>query len=45
MIQTKFVLQKALQLNLKQIVVINKIDRPDNRLIEVLDEFMNFSSN
>lgn len=36
--QTKFVLQKALQLNLKPIVVINKIDRPDNRPDEVLDE-------
>lgn len=36
--QTKFVLQKALQLNLKPIVVINKIDRPDNRPLEVLDE-------
>jgi GTP-binding protein len=36
--QTKFVLQKALQLNLKPIVVINKIDRPDNRPTEVLDE-------
>jgi GTP-binding protein len=36
--QTRFVLQKALQLNLKPIVVINKIDRPDNRPVEVLDE-------
>lgn len=36
--QTKFVLEKALQLHLKPIVVINKIDRPDNRPIEVLDE-------
>lgn len=36
--QTRFVLQKALHLNLKPIVVINKIDRPDNRPNEVLDE-------
>lgn len=36
--QTRFVLQKALDLNLKPIVVINKIDRPDNRPKEVLDE-------
>lgn len=36
--QTRFVLEKALQLHLKPIVVINKIDRPDNRPLEVLDE-------
>jgi GTP-binding protein len=36
--QTKFVLDKALSLHLKPIVVINKIDRPDNRPEEVLDE-------
>jgi GTP-binding protein len=36
--QTRFVLEKALALNLKPIVVINKIDRPDNRPEEVLDE-------
>lgn len=36
--QTRFVLEKALALHLKPIVVINKIDRPDNRPIEVLDE-------
>ncbi len=36
--QTKFVLEKALALQLKPIVVINKIDRPDNRPVEVLDE-------
>jgi len=36
--QTRFVLEKALALNLKPIVVINKIDRPDNRPVEVLDE-------
>lgn len=36
--QTKFVLSKALKLNLKPIVVINKIDRSDARVSEVLDE-------
>jgi len=36
--QTKFVLAKALSLGLKPIVVINKIDRPDRREDEVLDE-------
>lgn len=36
--QTRFVLEKALSLHLKPIVVINKIDRPDNRPEEVLDE-------
>ncbi|MBN2572639.1 MAG: GTP-binding protein, partial [Ignavibacteriales bacterium] len=36
--QTRFVLQKALELHLKPIVVINKIDRKDNRPKEVLDE-------
>lgn len=36
--QTKFVLKKALELHLKPIVVINKIDRPDGRPTEVLDE-------
>ena len=36
--QTRFVLEKALALHLKPIVVINKIDRPDNRPTEVLDE-------
>ena len=36
--QTRFVLQKALELNLPQIIVINKIDRPDARIPEVLDE-------
>jgi GTP-binding protein len=36
--QTKFVLKKALELGLKPIVVINKIDRPDSRPIEVIDE-------
>ncbi|GLC28591.1 translational GTPase TypA [Clostridium omnivorum] len=36
--QTKFVLKKALELNLRPIVVINKIDRPDARPVEVIDE-------
>lgn len=36
--QTKFVLSKALKLNLKPIVLINKIDRTDQRAEEVLDE-------
>lgn len=36
--QTRFVLEKALHLHLKPIVVVNKIDRPDNRPAEVLDE-------
>lgn len=38
--QTRFVLQKALGLNLKVIVVINKIDRPDSRINEVKDEIL-----
>lgn len=36
--QTRFVLRKALGYNLKPLVVINKIDRPDARCMEVLDE-------
>jgi GTP-binding protein len=36
--QTKFVLSKALKLGLKPIVVINKIDRPDERHDQVLNE-------
>ncbi|MDR3038977.1 MAG: translational GTPase TypA [Candidatus Adiutrix sp.] len=36
--QTRFVLQKALGLNLPLIAVLNKIDRPDRRPAEVLDE-------
>ncbi len=36
--QTRFVLSKALRLGLPPIVVINKIDRPDARAAEVLDE-------
>jgi len=36
--QTRFVLRKALELNLPPIIVINKIDRPDARIQEVLNE-------
>ena len=38
--QTRFVLQKALQMGHKVIVVINKIDRPDQRVNEVVDEVL-----
>jgi len=38
--QTKFVLRKALELNLKPIVVINKIDRLEARAYEVVDEVL-----
>ena len=38
--QTRFVLEKALALNLRVIVVINKIDRPDARISEVIDEVL-----
>jgi GTP-binding protein len=38
--QTRFVLKKALELNLIPIVVINKIDRSDARAPEVLDEIL-----
>ena len=36
--QTKFVLSKALELGLKPVVVINKIDKPSSRIAEVEDE-------
>ncbi|MCB1150055.1 translational GTPase TypA, partial [bacterium] len=39
--QTRFVLQKALQLDLTPVVVINKVDRPNARPHEVLDEVFN----
>ncbi|MBQ4535783.1 MAG: GTP-binding protein, partial [Clostridia bacterium] len=39
--QTRFVLEKALSLNLKVIIVINKIDRKDSRITEVCDEVLN----
>jgi GTP-binding protein len=38
--QTRFVLRKALELNLKPIVVVNKIDRPEARPDEVVDEVL-----
>lgn len=38
--QTRFVLQKALELNHKVIIVINKIDRKDARISEVVDEVL-----
>ena len=38
--QTKYVLRKALEQKLKPIVVINKIDRPDQRVAEVVDEVL-----
>ena len=38
--QTRFVLQKALELGHKVIVVVNKIDRPDQRIHEVVDEVL-----
>ncbi|MGN6589654.1 MAG: translational GTPase TypA [Sphingomicrobium sp.] len=47
--QTKFVTGKALSLGLRPIVVVNKIDRPDARAAEVLDEvfelFLNLEAN
>lgn len=46
--QTRFVLQKALQRNLRMILVINKVDRPDARINEVSemvqDLFLELSS-
>lgn len=38
--QTRFVLQKALELGHKVIVAVNKIDRPDARIEEVMDEVL-----
>lgn len=38
--QTRFVLQKALDQDLKPIVVVNKIDRPNARPLEVIDEVL-----
>ncbi len=38
--QTRFVLQKALELNHKVIVVVNKVDRKDARINEVIDEVL-----
>lgn len=36
--QTRFVLQKALELNHRVIIVVNKVDRPDARPADVVDE-------
>ena len=38
--QTRFVLQRALELKHKVIVVVNKVDRPDARINEVIDEVL-----
>ena len=38
--QTRFVLSKALELGHRVIVVVNKIDRPDQRIHEVMDEVL-----
>ena len=38
--QTRFVLKKALALNLKVIMVVNKVDRPNARPYEVVDEVL-----
>ena len=38
--QTKFVLRKALELKLPVVVCINKIDRPEARPTEVIDEVL-----
>jgi len=38
--QTRFVLSKALEARLRPVVVVNKVDRPDARPLEVLDEVL-----
>ena len=38
--QTRFVLKKAIEQNIKPIVVINKVDKPSTRIKEVLDEIL-----
>jgi len=38
--QTRFVLQKALEMKLRVIVVVNKVDRPDSRAPEIADEVL-----
>lgn len=38
--QTRFVLQKALELGHKVIIVVNKVDRPDARVYEIADEVL-----
>ncbi|MHC4340735.1 MAG: translational GTPase TypA [Planctomycetota bacterium] len=41
MAQTRFVLRKAFESDLKAIVVVNKVDRPHARPVQVLDEMVN----
>ena len=43
--QTKFVVSKALQRGLRPIVAINKIDRPDERHVDVLNEIFDLFAN
>jgi GTP-binding protein len=43
--QTKFVVSKALKIGLKPIVAINKIDKPDERHVEVLNEIFDLFAN
>ncbi len=43
--QTKFVVSKALKLGMRPIVAINKIDRPDERHIDVLNEIFDLFAN
>ncbi|WP_237153239.1 translational GTPase TypA [Oryzibacter oryziterrae] len=43
--QTKFVVGKALKVGLKPIVAINKVDRPDARIHEVVDEVFDLFAN
>lgn len=38
--QTKFVLKKALEQKLKPVVIVNKVDKPESRVEEVLDEVL-----
>ncbi len=38
--QTRFVTQKALEMGLRLIIVVNKVDRPDARVKEVIDEVL-----
>ena len=38
--QTRFVTQKALEMRLRLIIVVNKVDRPDARVKEVIDEVL-----
>src|SRR5690625_6298675 len=38
--QTRFVLQKELEQNLTQVVVVNKVDRPNSRTTVVVDEVL-----